>query len=89
MTQIFTTGAIDVKSNVMVLLQNHRVATFLDEVNMALYKWSYVTQHIKRYQLREDSILSYRGAKSKHILKYDPTLNSEVSHILESSMFAL
>ncbi len=41
-----------------------------------------MTQHIERYQLSEDWILSYGDAKSK----YSPKVNFEISHTLESSI---
>ena len=56
------------------------------KAHLILPAWAevlYVTQHIKRYQLSEDLILSYRGAKSS---KYGFMVNFEMSHILESSI---
>ena len=45
---------------------------------------SYVTQHIERYRLSEDRVLSYGNTKSK----YSPKVDFEISH-LESSILYL
>ncbi len=45
-----------------------------------------VTQHIERYQLSADWILSYGDAKSKYLIIYRLKVDFEISHTSESSM---
>ncbi len=47
-----------------------------------------VTQHIERYQLSADWILSYE-MQSQNISKYSPKVNFEISHTLQSSILNL
>ena len=46
-------------------------------------------QHIERYQLSEDSISSYRGAKSSKISQnnYGPKVDFEISHHIIFAFF--
>ena len=47
-----------------------------------IFSCIYDSKYIERYQLSEDSILSYMGAKSE----YGPKVDFEISYILESSI---